>query len=96
MLDLRIVEVIEIVEDDDFMPHGEQFLGKMRPDKAGTACDQDSHGAKLATDGHGWTQILQLASSRADVHLAPTYLGFISLTPRFSEVPSAAIICEPL
>jgi hypothetical protein len=41
------------------MPHGEQFLGKMRPDKAGTACDQDSHGAKLATDGHGWTQIFK-------------------------------------
>ena len=60
VLDLRIVKIIEIVQDDDFMPDSEQLLGKMRPDKAGAACDQDSHGAKLATDGHGWTQILQL------------------------------------
>jgi hypothetical protein len=42
------------------MPTSEQFLNQMRPDKAGTACDQDSHGAKLATHGRGWTQILQL------------------------------------
>ncbi len=62
VLDLRIVKIIEIVQDDDFMPAGEQLLGKMRPDKASTACYQDSHGAKLATDGHGWTQILQLSS----------------------------------
>jgi hypothetical protein len=50
-LDLRIVKIIEIVQDDDFMLHGEQLLGKVRPDKAGAACDQDSHGAKLPTDG---------------------------------------------
>jgi hypothetical protein len=60
VLDLRVVEIIEIIQDDDFMPHIEQLLGKMRPDKAGTACDQDSHGAKLATDRHLWTPILQL------------------------------------
>ena len=53
VLDLRIVKIIEIVQDDDFMPHSEQLLGKMRPDKAGAACDQDSHERqKLATDGH--------------------------------------------
>jgi hypothetical protein len=60
VLDLRIVKIIEIVHDDDFMPTSEQFLNQMRPDKAGTACDQDSHGAKLATHEHRWTQILQL------------------------------------
>src|SRR5215471_2184897 len=60
VLDLRIVEIIEIVEDNDFVPGGEQPLDKMRADKASAACDQDSHGAKLATDGHRWTQILQL------------------------------------
>jgi hypothetical protein len=60
VLDLRIVKIIEIVQDDDFMPASEQLLNQMRPDKAGTACDQDSPGAKLATHGHGWTQILQL------------------------------------
>jgi hypothetical protein len=62
VLDLRIVKIIEIVQDDDFMTHGEQLLGKMRPDKASTACDYDSHGAQLATDKHGWTQILHLPS----------------------------------
>ena len=60
VLDLRIVKIIEIVHDDDFMPTSEQFLNQMRPDKAGTACDQDSHGAKLATHEHRLTQILQL------------------------------------
>jgi hypothetical protein len=60
VLDLRIVKIIKIVQDDDFLPASEQLLNQMRPDKAGTACDQDSHGAKLATHGHGWTQILQL------------------------------------
>ena len=46
MLDLRIVKIIEIVHDDDFMPASEQLLNQMRPDKAGTACDQDSHKAR--------------------------------------------------
>jgi hypothetical protein len=45
-LDLRIVKIIEIVQDDDFVPDSEQLLGKMRPDKAGAACDQDSHEAR--------------------------------------------------
>src|SRR5258705_10690008 len=39
VLDLRIVKIIEIVQDDDFMPDSEQLLGKMRPDKTGAACD---------------------------------------------------------
>jgi hypothetical protein len=38
----------------------EQLLNQMRPDEAGAASDQNSHAAKLATDGRGWTQILQL------------------------------------
>jgi hypothetical protein len=50
MLNLRIVKIIEIVKNDDLMSYSQQLLDKMRPDKAGTACDQDSHGAKLATD----------------------------------------------
>jgi len=56
-LDLRIVKIIEIVQDDDFMPRSEQLLGKVRPDKAGAASDQNSHGGQLATDRHTWTQI---------------------------------------
>ena len=39
MLDLRIVKIIEIVEDDDFMPGSQELFDKMRSDKAGAACD---------------------------------------------------------
>src|SRR5437773_10520910 len=52
MLDTRIVKIVEVIQDDDFMPDSKQVLDKMRADKASTACDQDSHGGKLATDGH--------------------------------------------
>jgi hypothetical protein len=45
VLDRRIVKIIEIVQDDDFMPDSEQLLGKVRPDKAGAACDHNSHKA---------------------------------------------------
>ena len=51
LFDLRIVKIIEIVEDDDFMIGSEQLFNQVLPDKASTACHQDSHGAKLATDG---------------------------------------------
>src|SRR5262249_50261413 len=43
VLDPRIVKIIEIVEDHDFMPNSQQLLYKMRPDKTGAACDQNSH-----------------------------------------------------
>src|SRR5882724_3106797 len=46
VFDLRIVKIIEIVHDDDFMPTSVQLLNQMRPDKTGTACDQDSHKAR--------------------------------------------------
>src|SRR6266403_6408208 len=46
VLDLRIVKIIEIVQDDDFMPASEQLLNQMRPDKSGAACDHDSHKAR--------------------------------------------------
>jgi hypothetical protein len=46
VLDLRIVKIIEIVKDDDFVTDSEQLLGKMRPDKTGAACDQYSHKAR--------------------------------------------------
>src|SRR5262245_10131542 len=57
LLDLRIVKIVEIVEDDDFMIGSEQLFNQVRPDKAGAACHQDSHGAQLAQDGTGWTLI---------------------------------------
>src|SRR5262249_17977859 len=60
VLNLRIVKIIEVIQDDDFMPRSEQLLDKVRPDKPSTASDQDSHAAKLATDGHRSTEILQL------------------------------------
>jgi hypothetical protein len=39
LLDLRIVKIIKIVEDDDFMIDSEQLFNQVRPNKAGTACD---------------------------------------------------------
>ena len=59
LFDLRIVEIVEIVKDHDFMANAEQLLNQVRPNKAGAACDEDSHGAQLATDDHGWTQIFK-------------------------------------
>src|SRR6266487_383950 len=50
VLNLWIVKIIEIVEDDHVVPVRQELLDKMRPDETGAACDQDSHGAKLATD----------------------------------------------
>jgi hypothetical protein len=46
VLDLRIVKIIEIVQDYDVVPYGEQLLDQVRPDKPGAACDQDSHKAR--------------------------------------------------
>ena len=60
-LDLRIVKIIKVVKDDDLMPGRQQPLDEMRPDETRAACDQNSHVAKLATDGHRWTQILREA-----------------------------------
>jgi hypothetical protein len=42
-LDLRVIEVVEVVENDDLMPGGQQLLDKMRANKSSTACHEDSH-----------------------------------------------------
>jgi hypothetical protein len=57
VLYLRIVKIIEVVENGDFMPGREQLLDKMRPNETGAACDENSHGSSLATDAHRSTQI---------------------------------------
>jgi hypothetical protein len=54
---LRIVKIIEVIEDDDGVSCREQAFNEMGTDETGSACDQDSHCAKLATDGHRRTQI---------------------------------------
>ena len=46
VLDLRIVKIIEIVEDDDFMIGSQQPFDQVRPDKTGAACHEDSHKAR--------------------------------------------------
>jgi hypothetical protein len=61
-LDLRIVKIIEVIEDDDRVSCREQVFSEMGADETSSACDQDSHGAKLATNGHRWTQILRPAT----------------------------------
>ena len=50
LLDPRIVKIIEIVDDDHVVASRQQLLDKMRSNETRAACDQDSHGAKLATD----------------------------------------------
>src|SRR4051812_7533280 len=46
-LDLRIVKVVEIVQDRNFMSGREQLLEKVRADKARSACDQNAHRATV-------------------------------------------------
>jgi len=90
VLDLWMVKIIEIVKDDDFMPRTEQLLGKMRPDKAGAASNQNSHGGQLATDKRGWTQISQPDTYANRAFTAMHLRLNRSLTPRFSKVPSSS------
>src|SRR5262245_1130042 len=52
VLNLWIVKIIEVVQDNDFMPRGEQLFGKMRPDETGATCDQDSHTPRSCTTKH--------------------------------------------
>jgi hypothetical protein len=46
VLNLRIVKIIEIIQDHDFMPSSEQLLNQMRADETCAACDQNSHKAR--------------------------------------------------
>src|SRR4030095_911834 len=57
VLDLRIVKIIEVVEDGDFVASRQELLDKMRPNKTSAARDENSHGSSLATDAHRSTQI---------------------------------------
>ncbi len=43
VLDLRIVKIIEVVEDGDFVPSREELLDKVRPDETSASSDQNSH-----------------------------------------------------
>ena len=49
LLDLRIVEIVEVIEDHDGVSYREQSFNEMGADKTGSACDQDSH---LTTNKH--------------------------------------------
>ena len=54
VLDLRIVKIIEIVQDDDFMPHRKQLLGPQRGVHlaiAGGRCDHPL--AAFTASGYG-------------------------------------------
>ena len=57
VLDSRIVKIVEIIEDGDRVPGREQAFNEMGANETCSASDQNSHGAKLATDGDIWTQI---------------------------------------
>jgi len=53
-----MVKIVEVIQDDDGMSCPEQAFSEMGADETSSACDQDSHVAKLAINGHGWIQIL--------------------------------------
>jgi hypothetical protein len=59
-LNLRIIKIVEIVEDGHFVTGGKQLFGKMRSDKTGATGDENSHGVRLATDKDRSTQISDL------------------------------------
>src|SRR5262245_28392593 len=59
LLDLWIVKIVEVIEDDDGVSCCEQAFSEMGADETSPAGNQDSHGPKLATNGHRWTQILR-------------------------------------
>jgi len=50
LLDLRIVKIVEVIEDGDLLSRCEQAFNEMGADETGSACDQDSHGAKLVRE----------------------------------------------
>src|SRR5437899_9658000 len=52
LLDLRIVEIIEVIEDHDGVSCREQVFNEMGADKTGSACDQDSHVPRSSTTKH--------------------------------------------
>jgi hypothetical protein len=45
LLDLRIVKIVEVIQDDDGVSCREQAFNEMGANETGTACDQDSHAA---------------------------------------------------
>ena len=49
VLDSRIVKIVEVIEDGDRVPGGEQAFNEMGADETSPAGDQDSH---LTTNKH--------------------------------------------
>src|SRR5437763_16794842 len=52
LLDLRIVEIIEVIEDHDGVSCRQQVLNEIGADKTGSACDQNSHLPRSSTTKH--------------------------------------------
>ena len=52
VLDLRIVKIVEVIEDDHIMAGREQLLDKMRSNKTRAACHQNSHVLRSSTTKH--------------------------------------------
>jgi hypothetical protein len=47
LLDLRIVKIVEVIEDDNGVSCCEQAFNEVGANETGSACDQDSHGARV-------------------------------------------------
>jgi hypothetical protein len=52
MLESRIVEIVEVIEDGDAVPGREQAFNQMGADETRPASDQNSHGARSSTTKH--------------------------------------------
>ena len=46
VLNVRIVKIVEVVQNDDSVSGGEQLLNQMRADETRSACDENSHTAR--------------------------------------------------
>src|SRR5437762_13774843 len=52
VLDLRIVKIVEVIQDGHFAPGREQFFDQVRADETRAASDKNSHAPRSSTTKH--------------------------------------------
>ena len=52
LLDLRIVKIVEVIQDGHFAPGREQFFDQVRADETRAASDKNSHAPRSSTTKH--------------------------------------------
>src|SRR6266550_1499300 len=91
VLDSRIVKIVEVIEDGDYVPGREQLFNEMGPDETRPASDQNSHGARSSTTKHKkCTKKIMIAwHCRASVS-APNAFGAAGNALQFKNCASAS------